>query len=123
MIHVTRFRIVNQSIVINATVNRKPVEFILDTGDAIGPVLNSADAERVGAPQGEQFGVSGAGGATTSYQTVIDVTFGGITYNNEAAAIDPNLEGPSLLGLPFFVDKSRELAFNWNDGILAMAGV
>lgn len=122
MIHTARFRLVRSSIVIAGYANRVPVEFILDTGDAIGPVLNSADAGRTGAQQGPAFGVSGAGGATTSYETEVDISFGGTTWHGEPGAIDTNLEGPSLLGLPFFTRNFSGFYFDINNSLLVMVG-
>lgn len=121
-VRIARFRLVNNAIIIMGSVNGKPVEFILDTGDAIGPVLNAADAARVGAVPGASFGVSGAGGATTSNETEIDVAFGGAAFSQEPAAIDANLQGPSLLGLPFFLAKCKVLAFQWDNGVIEMIG-
>ena len=53
--------IVNDSVLIHAAVNGQPVSFILDTGDAIGPVFTAADAARLGLVQGAPFGVEGRG--------------------------------------------------------------
>ena len=106
------FQLQDDSIVIQATVNGKPVTFVLDTGDAIGPVFTAADAQRLGLKEGQEFGVSGAGGATTSYVTTADVTLDGSEFAGEPSAIDTNLEGYSLLGLPFFIRECRWFMFD-----------
>lgn len=114
------FRVENDSIVISAVVDDQPVTFILDTGDAIGPVFTAQDAERLGLVAGQSFGVSGAGGESTSYETTSDVTFDDKTFKNEPSAIDMDLQGTSLLGLPFFYEKCLELRLNFADGKLTM---
>ena len=105
--------IVNDSILIHAVVNGQPASFILDTGDAIGPVFTSADAGRLGLIQGAPFGVEGAGGASSAYQTTADISFDDVTYKDEPAAIDDALQGDSLLGLPFFLAKAGTLTFSF----------
>lgn len=105
--------ILDASVVIHAVVNGKPAEFILDTGDAIGPTFTAADAARLGLVRGAPFGVEGAGGASSAYQTTASITFDDITYASEPSAIDDALEGYSLLGLPFFLARTEELVFTW----------
>ena len=112
--------ILDDSIVISATVNGKPVSFILDTGDAIGPTFTSADASRLGLVKGAPFGVEGAGGASSAYQTTADITFDDLTYTGEPSAIDDDLTGSSLLGLPFFLARTETLTFNWPARTLAL---
>lgn len=114
------FHVEDDSIVISAVVDDQPVTFVLDTGDAIGPVFTGADAERLGLVAGAAFGVSGAGGASTSYETTADVTFDDKTFENEPSAIDLDLQGTSLLGLPFFYTKCLELRLNFADSHLTM---
>ena len=104
----------NDSIVIrNATVNGQPIVFIVDSGDAIGPTYTAADAARIGLVKGEPLGVEGAGGASTVYATTATVTFDDITYADEPGAIDDDLTGSSLLGLPWFLARTAETNFNW----------
>lgn len=112
--------IVNDSIVVNAQVNGQPVAFVLDTGDAIGPVFCAEDAARLGLQQGEPFGVEGAGGASTSYQTTASITFDDVTYADEPSAIDLDLQGDSLLGLPFFLAKCAVLSFQITERTLSL---
>ena len=106
--------VVNQAVNIPAHVNGQPVTFILDTGDAIGPVFNAADAQRLGLVSGPPLQVSGAGGAASGItETTADIQLGPFTYPGELGAIDPNLEGPSLLGLPFFSGRLSFLGFDF----------
>ena len=115
--------ITDDSIVISATVNGKPVSFVLDTGDAVGVVFNQADAQRLGLVQGQPFGVEGAGGASSAYQTTASVTFDGITYPDEPSAIDLDLQGQSLLGLPWFLARTSEVTFDWPARTLSLVPV
>jgi len=105
--------IVNGSIVIHAAVNGQPAVFVLDTGDAIGPTFTAAEAARLGLVQGQPFGVEGAGGQSSAYETTASITFDGITYADEPSAIDLDLAGQSLLGLPFFLARTETLTFSW----------
>jgi hypothetical protein len=116
------FALQQQSVLVTATVNDQAVQFVLDTGDAIGPVFTAADAARLKLVQGEPFGVEGAGGASTSYQTTANITFDDRVYLSEPAAIDGDLEGNSLLGLPFFVAKCPALLFDFNASQLTLIG-
>ncbi len=116
------FDLYQNSVIIAGMVNDLPVDFVLDTGDAVGPVFNSADAARLGLPQQSAEQVSGAGGLSTTYATVATVNFDDRTYPDEPAVIDPDLQGPSLLGLPFFVAKCQVLLFDFSGRDLVMAG-
>jgi predicted aspartyl protease len=116
------FRIVEDSIVIAALVNGQTVECVLDTGDAIGPVFTAADAARLKLVKGAPFGVEGAGGASTSYESVATVQFDSRIFKNEPVAIDESLADQSLLGLPFFLGKCQSLSFDFQTGILTMVG-
>lgn len=117
------FDLFQNSVVIVGKVDGQTVDFVLDTGDAIGPVFNSADAARLGLPQQAAEQVSGAGGLSTSYATVANVTFDDRTWNAEPSMIDPELQGLSLLGLPFFVRKCVVLLFDFQGKQLTMAGL
>lgn len=103
----------DDSIVISAKVNGRPVDFILDTGDAIGPTFTQSDAARLGLTQGAPFGVEGAGGASSACETTASITFDDVTYDSEPSAIDDDLQGQSLLGLPFFLAKCEVLSFDF----------
>ena len=105
--------ILDDSVVIKAVVNGKPVEFVLDSGDAVGPVFTQADAARLGLVKGAPFGVEGAGGASSAYETTASITFDSATYTDEPSAIDDDLQGQSLLGLPFFLDRTSVLSFDF----------
>lgn len=113
--------IVNDSVLIHAAVGGQPVSFILDTGDAIGPVFTQADAARLGLVQGAPFGVEGAGGASSAYQTTASITFDDVTFTDEPSAIDDDLAGNSLLGLPFFLAKAGTLTFSFSARTLSLA--
>lgn len=112
--------ILDDSILIHAVVNRRPVAFVLDTGDAIGPTFTSEDAHRLGLEQGEPFGVEGAGGASSAWETTADVTFDDLTFDGEPSAIDDDLQGESLLGLPFFLERCETLSFDFTKRTLTM---
>jgi aspartyl protease len=114
--------ILNGSIVIHAAVNGQPALFVLDTGDAIGPTFTGADAQRLGLAEGAPFGVEGAGGASSAFATTASITFDDVTFENEPSAIDLDLQGDSLLGLPFFLAKCASLSFDFAVGRLTMTG-
>lgn len=104
--------LVNDSVVIHAAVNGQQVVLLVDTGDAIGPTFTAEDAHRLGLQQGAPLGVEGAGGASTAYETTADVTFDSVTFDAEPSAIDLDLQGQSLLGLPWFVAKCASFTFD-----------
>lgn len=114
------FQIDNESIVILAKVNGLPVSFVLDTGDAIGPVFSSDDANRLGLIPGAPFNVSGAGGNSTSYQTTASIEFDDNTFEDEPSAIDTELQDQSLLGLPFFIREAKSFNFDLINQVLTM---
>jgi gag-polyprotein putative aspartyl protease len=110
----------DDSVLIHATVGGQPVSFILDTGDAIGPVFTQADAARLGLVRGAPFGVEGAGGSSSAYQTTASITFDDVTFTDEPSAIDDDLQGNSLLGLPFFLAKAGTLTFSFTARTLSL---
>jgi predicted aspartyl protease len=116
------FDLYQNSVLIHAQVNGQAAEFVLDTGDAVGPVFTQADADRLGLNATEAFQVSGAGGESTSYATVASITFDDRTFADEASAIDPDLQDYSLLGLPFFVRESVRLEFDFVTSTLTLDG-
>jgi hypothetical protein len=116
------FRIQGNSVIIQGVENGIGTSLILDTGDAVGPVFTAADARRLGLAEGQAEGVEGAGGASSIYQTTATVTFGDRTYASEQCAVDPALEGQSLLGLPFFTAKCAGLLFDFSGSVLVLIG-
>lgn len=116
------FRLEGDAVVILGSVNGQPVEFVLDTGDAVGPVFTPADAARLGLAQGAAQSVEGAGGAAPVYQTVASVSFGHRVWAAEPSAVDPGLAGYSLLGLPFFVRETAGLLFDFRGLSLTLIG-
>jgi predicted aspartyl protease len=113
------FRVENDSIVVPGTVNGHDVEFVIDTGDALGPTLNSADAEAAGVNATESVDIEGAGGESSVTQGEATVEMGDSTFTNETVFVDSDLSGPSLLGLPFFLSKApHDLDFNFGAGYL-----
>lgn len=106
------------AIVITGAVNGKGCTFVLDTGDAVGPVFNAADAQRFGLVQGQPLGVSGAGGAATIFATTANVSLRGTVFEGENCAIDVNLQGHSLLGLPWFIAKAQWFMIDFDAGEL-----
>jgi predicted aspartyl protease len=119
-INTVAFRLHENSIAFPAKVNGQPADFVLDTGDAVGPVFNSADAERLGLQAQGAEGVSGAGGASQIYQTTATIGLDIIAWDDEPGAIDPALQGPSLLGLPFFLKKTDQLAIDFSMSLLVL---
>lgn len=115
------FEVYQNSVLFTGKVNDQDVQFILDTGDAVGPVFNSADAQRLNLQPEGQEGVEGAGGASSLYTTQATVQLDVIAWDNEPCAIDPSLTGPSLLGLPFFLKKTDQLALDFTVRVLAIA--
>jgi len=114
-------QLIDNSVWIPAQVNGQPILFILDTGDAVGPVFNADDAATLALPQGDPLQVTGAGGAASGiYATTATIVLGPFEYDNETGAVDPNLEGPSLLGLPFFTARTSFLGFDFNGSELVI---
>lgn len=113
------FQVTNSSIVIEGLVNGQPVTFVVDTGDAIGPTFNASDAKALALPNLGPLDITGAGGSVEISKTQADITLGGTTYVSEPSAIDTNLDGPSLLGLPFFLRQGGILSFDFDNGALS----
>jgi hypothetical protein len=103
----------DNAILVHAAVNRQDIVFVIDTGDAVGPVFNAHDAQWLDLKNDGPIGVSGAGGSVEIYATEADVGLGGILFQNEPSAVDTNLQGSSLLGLPFFIKQGGILAFDF----------
>jgi predicted aspartyl protease len=114
------FRIEQDSIMLEAAANGHPVTMILDTGDAIGPTFNAADAQRLGLVPGEPIGVSGAGGQSQVLATTATIQLGRESFADEPCAIDAELGGPSLLGLPFFLRNALRLELDFAAGLLVL---
>jgi len=119
VINFVPIQIVNDSIVVQGSVNGQPVTFVLDTGDAIGPTFSSADAQRLGLVPSGSFGVEGAGGASQVQACTASVTLGNDTWHSEPSAIDPDL-GQSLIGFPFFARECSILSLDLVNGYLIM---
>src|SRR5262249_49102981 len=113
------FKLIDSSILVEGKVNGKTVVFIVDTGDAIGPTFNANDAKLLGLPDLGPLEISGAGGDVQISKTQADISLGESTYKAEAGAIDLNLEGPSLLGLPFFIPKKGTLQIDFDAKLLS----
>lgn len=105
----------NNAILVQAAVNNQDITFVIDTGDAVGPVFNSQDAQKLGLQNDGPIGVSGAGGSVEIYATKASVNLGGALFQNEPSAVDANLQGSSLLGLPFFIKQGGVLAFDFTN--------
>jgi hypothetical protein len=110
----------NNSISVKAAVNGQDVDFVVDTGDAVGPVFNSDDAAKLNLPDNGPINVSGAGGAVQIYATQATIGLGGLQFENEPGAVDSNLQGPSLLGLPFFIKQGGVLAFDFANNTMTV---
>lgn len=118
------FSVIGNSVYITVMVNGKAIEMILDTGDAVGPAFTSAAAKQLGLTQGAPIGISGAGGASSAYETSCSIVFDNLSYPAEPGIIDSALGGTSLLGLPFFLAKASTLQFDFTTHQLTMmAGV
>ena len=62
----------------------------------------------------------GRGGASSAFATTATIAFDDVTYPDEPSAIDLDLQGQSLLGLPFFLAKAETLTFNFAGKQLSM---
>ena len=117
------FQLIDQSIVFPVTVNGHEISCVLDTGDAIGPTFTSADAKAIGLVQGAAMGIEGAGGASSVCETTANIQVGAIAFPGEQGAIDSELEGWSLLGLPFFAAKCARFEIDITRSQLVLIGV
>jgi hypothetical protein len=117
------FQLIDDSIVFPVTVNGHEIACVLDTGDAIGPTFTSADAKAAGLIQGQAEGIEGAGGASDVYETTATIGVGSIVFPDEQGAIDSELEGWSLLGLPFFAAKCARFEIDITRSQLVLIGV
>lgn len=78
-------------------INRREVEFLLDTG-ATDVVVPSLLAEQLSLRQGRPQTAMTANGAVTVFDTVIDeLTIGEITLYNVPASINPGMKPPGIL--------------------------
>lgn len=102
---ITKMTIEQNAIVIPVTFNDFETVAVVDTGDALGPTLCTADAEAAGVSATTPVGISGATGAGEVMQGTANVTVGDSTYENETVYVDPSLS-VSLVGLPFFLAKA-----------------
>jgi hypothetical protein len=118
---VAAMRIENDSIIVEIQVNGHPIDAVLDTGCALGPCLTAADAKTCGVTPGAATGVEGAGGESSVYEAVMTISLGGLTYPSEPGAVDNDLEGMSLIGLPFFLNKADALVLGFRTGQLMLA--
>jgi predicted aspartyl protease len=109
------------SILVAAIINGTPTPLVLDTGDAVGPVFNAADAATLNLVPGDPLDVTGAGGTASGIvATTATVQLGDQEWSDEPCAIDPNLQGPSLLGLPFFLALDAMLLFDFQGSRLVV---
>lgn len=112
------FKVRNGSIILTVTFNGRIAECVLDTGDAIGPVLTVADAERCAVQPAGVAQVAGAGGISEVWTCDVTVGLGSATFTDEAGAIDPDL-AMSLLGLPFFLARAKSVSLDFARGELS----
>lgn len=100
-----------------ATVNGKPVEFLVDTG-ASGVILPADFAEREGLPKGQVFQTYTANGIGRAYETEIQsLVIGSIQLGPMRAAVAENMPGGyGLLGMTAL----RQLDFSQRDGELIL---
>jgi len=83
--------------VVTGTINREPVEFLLDTG-ASDVVVPQAIADRLGLERGYPGRAMTANGYVTVYQTTIEqLTIGDIVLANVKASINPAMAPPAVL--------------------------
>jgi predicted aspartyl protease len=114
------FEIYNNSILLTGKANGQDIDFILDTGDAIGPVFNSEDSDRLHLVPIQAETVSGAGGESPIDSCRATVQLGDDIFENEPSAIDPSLQGPSLIGLPFFLNNCSSITLDFDNGELIL---
>lgn len=98
----------NDSIVVNATVNNRPVKMIFDTGAEIC-TLGKNHLKELGIPQPSEAPSersTGIGGrqTTASWKIEADITLGSIRKQQCAISVLEYMEGEPLLGQNFFKD-------------------
>jgi hypothetical protein len=117
------FQVIDDSIVFTVIVNGISISAVLDTGDALGPTFTATAAKLLSLPQGAAEGIEGAGGASNVYQTTATIQVGSITFPAEPGAIDTELQGLCLLGLPFFLAKCARFEIDITRSQLVLIGV
>ena len=87
----------NGHYVVTGTINREPVEFLLDTG-ATDVVVPEAVAKQLGLARGRPGRAMTANGYVTVYETTIaHLAIGEIVLNNVRASINPAMAPPAIL--------------------------
>ena len=112
------FTVQNDAVYVSGQANGQDVEYVVDTGDSIGPVFSSADARRLNLPDDGPVQVSGAGGTVQLTLTHADVELGGAVFQAERGIIDDSLP-INLLGLPFFEKIGKSTDFEFSDDRLS----
>ncbi|MDP6263706.1 MAG: TIGR02281 family clan AA aspartic protease [Pseudomonadales bacterium] len=83
--------------VVSGTINRKPVEFLLDTG-ATDVVIPIRTAEYLNLRMGKRSQAMTANGPITVYPTrIAELTIGDIRLNDIRASINPNMQPQGIL--------------------------
>ena len=83
--------------VMTGTINKHPVEFLLDTG-ATDVVIPEALANQLQLKRGRRGRAMTANGPVTIYETnITKFTIGKITLHNVSASINPGMRPPSIL--------------------------
>ena len=79
------------------------VQFIFDSG-AFEMLLTEADATAMGLPNLGPLQVSGVGGASTAYQSVVSFVLGGRAYRNVPCVVDTTFM-QNLFGARFWIEN------------------
>ncbi len=108
------FTVQNNAVFVQAKFNGADVNALVDTGDAVGPIVPQSLATELNLPNDGPLGVSGAGGAVQLTATHLDVELGGASFPAESGAIDPGLD-IAIIGLPFFEKIGPLLDFDFSD--------
>ncbi len=98
----------NDSIIVNATVNNRPVKMIFDTGSEVctfgkNHLQELGLPQPTGAPSEKSTGLGGRQNIA-SWQMEADISLGTLRKQHCAISILENLEGEPLLGQNFFKD-------------------
>ena len=106
-----------QHYVATGSINRQPVEFLLDTG-ATDVVIPEQLAERLKLPKGPQGYAMTANGRVKTYATVIrHLQIGSIELTNVRASVNPNMGD---LGILLGMSALKQVEFSQRGGQLTL---
>lgn len=104
----TAISVINDEVLFDAQVNGVDMTFQLDTG-AMMPLISANDAKKLNLPNLGTIEVAGVGGTNQAYLSQMNVTIGGVTFENVPCIVDPSYQYNSLFGYSFFADHQYDL--------------